>query len=204
MLVHVRLPPEHVVAAMVRAINPDRTLELYGMCCEVCYVDIAAAATLTPIARCCTQLENGSTAGSIETTVAQKRAYAARSLAFNVKHPLFCDLFPEAVDVYRKQYEAAVGGAGSSEGAAGGASGGSGTAAGDAGGAEGAQGGARRRGKPAVDAGGAVGATGTPPAGEPPKPGTTSAGVIVLAIGVGLLLVSVALHWWRKGASSEA
>ncbi|EGD73446.1 ubiquitin-conjugating enzyme E2 J2 [Salpingoeca rosetta] len=47
-------------------------------------------------------LEDTPTAGSITTTTAEKRALAKRSLVFNLKDQLFCDLFPETAEEIRE------------------------------------------------------------------------------------------------------
>lgn len=43
-------------------------------------------------------LETDRTLGSVEATVRQRKAYADASLAYNVKDPNFCELFPHLVD----------------------------------------------------------------------------------------------------------
>ena len=43
-------------------------------------------------------LETSPTTGSVETTLAEKHALRAKSVAFNAKDPTFCALFPELVD----------------------------------------------------------------------------------------------------------
>ena len=51
-------------------------------------------------------LDNKPTTGSIETTAAAKRQFAAESLAYNVKHDkVFCSLFPEYVELHEKREE---------------------------------------------------------------------------------------------------
>jgi ubiquitin-conjugating enzyme E2 J2 len=46
------------------------------------------------------QLENQATLGSITTTDAQKRKYAAASLAANCANPIFRKLFPDLVELH--------------------------------------------------------------------------------------------------------
>lgn len=48
----------------------------------------------------CGQLENQATLGSITTTDAQKRKYAAASLATNCGNPVFRKLFPDLVELH--------------------------------------------------------------------------------------------------------
>lgn len=44
------------------------------------------------------------TTGSIETTTAAKRTFAAQSLAYNVKNDeMFCSLFPEYVELWEER-----------------------------------------------------------------------------------------------------
>ena len=46
------------------------------------------------------------TTGSIETSMAAKRKYAADSLGYNVKNDkMFCSLFPEYVELYEEREE---------------------------------------------------------------------------------------------------
>jgi len=61
-------------------------------------------------------LDNKPTTGSIETSTAAKRTFAADSLAYNVKNDkMFCSLFPEYVELWedrekeRKEQLAALG-----------------------------------------------------------------------------------------------
>jgi len=61
-------------------------------------------------------MDNKPTTGSIETTTAAKRTFAADSLAYNVKNDkMFCSLFPEYVELWedrekeRKEQLAALG-----------------------------------------------------------------------------------------------
>mmetsp|Transcript_20249 Transcript_20249/g.29071 ORF Transcript_20249/g.29071 Transcript_20249/m.29071 type:complete len:216 (-) Transcript_20249:189-836(-) len=51
-------------------------------------------------------MEETPTAGSVVTSSRMKRAYAAKSLAFNCKDKNFCALFPELVELYEAQQEA--------------------------------------------------------------------------------------------------
>lgn len=48
----------------------------------------------------CPQLETAKTVGSIDTTDADKRMYAAASMKYNVQDRVFCTLFPELVEMY--------------------------------------------------------------------------------------------------------
>lgn len=51
-------------------------------------------------------MDNKPTTGSIETSVAAKRKYAAESLGYNVKNDkMFCSLFPEYVELYEEREE---------------------------------------------------------------------------------------------------
>nr|CCA17577.1 ubiquitinconjugating enzyme E2 putative [Albugo laibachii Nc14] len=50
-------------------------------------------------------LENQSTLGSIVTSEAQKRRYAAASLEYNCSSPVFRKLFPDLVEKYRNRLE---------------------------------------------------------------------------------------------------
>jgi len=50
-------------------------------------------------------LESSSTYGSITVGVESKRRFAKESLEFNVKNTTFCTLFPDLVDLYKKQKE---------------------------------------------------------------------------------------------------
>ncbi|NXW79394.1 UB2J2 enzyme, partial [Hirundo rustica] len=47
-------------------------------------------------------VEKGPTLGSIETSEFTKRQLAAQSLAFNLKDKVFCELFPEVVEVRKR------------------------------------------------------------------------------------------------------
>lgn len=47
--------------------------------------------------------DNKSTFGSIETSEATKRIYAKESLEYNVKNKIFCELFPELVELYNEK-----------------------------------------------------------------------------------------------------
>lgn len=49
--------------------------------------------------------DTSATFGSIETTYAQKRKFAADSLAFNIQDPVFCELFPDITDEIKKTLE---------------------------------------------------------------------------------------------------
>jgi ubiquitin-conjugating enzyme E2 J2 len=48
-------------------------------------------------------LENTATVGSIDTSDDTKRSFAAKSLAFNLKDPIFVTLFPHMRDIHDKQ-----------------------------------------------------------------------------------------------------
>jgi len=48
-------------------------------------------------------LDSTSTVGSIETSAAQKRLFAARSMEENIKNKEFCSLFPHLVEKYQKE-----------------------------------------------------------------------------------------------------
>lgn len=51
-------------------------------------------------------MDNKPTTGSIETSLAAKRKFAADSLEYNVKNDkMFCSLFPEYVELYEKREE---------------------------------------------------------------------------------------------------
>lgn len=50
-------------------------------------------------------IETSSTVGSIETSTSQKLEFARQSLAFNVRDPAFCKLFPQYVELHRKRLE---------------------------------------------------------------------------------------------------
>lgn len=45
------------------------------------------------------QLENSPTLGSMSTTDYEKRQLAAQSLEYNLKDKMFCELFPDTVEV---------------------------------------------------------------------------------------------------------
>jgi len=45
------------------------------------------------------QIEKSPTLGSINTTDYEKRKLAVQSLEFNLKNKMFCELFPETVEV---------------------------------------------------------------------------------------------------------
>ncbi|CAB9516199.1 Probable ubiquitin-conjugating enzyme E2 33 [Seminavis robusta] len=47
-------------------------------------------------------VETAPTLGSVETSTRQKRQYAQQSLAYNVRDPMFQQLFPEYVEQYQK------------------------------------------------------------------------------------------------------
>jgi len=48
-------------------------------------------------------IESGTTHGSIETSIRQKRKFATKSLEYNVQDPDFCKLFPQYVEMYKEQ-----------------------------------------------------------------------------------------------------
>ncbi|XP_066583247.1 ubiquitin-conjugating enzyme E2 J2-like [Prorops nasuta] len=50
-------------------------------------------------------LEKSPTLGSINTTDFQKKQFAAQSLEYNLKDKLFCELFPETVEVIKAELE---------------------------------------------------------------------------------------------------
>jgi ubiquitin-conjugating enzyme E2 J2 len=51
-------------------------------------------------------LDSHPTSGSIETTTMQKRKLAAQSLAYNVRDKVFCELFPEYVELHQERVAA--------------------------------------------------------------------------------------------------
>jgi len=56
----------------------------------------------------CLQIEKSPTLGSINTTDYEKAQLAAQSLEYNLKDKMFCELFPETVEVlfhYMSYYE---------------------------------------------------------------------------------------------------
>jgi ubiquitin-conjugating enzyme E2 J2 len=50
-------------------------------------------------------VETAPTLGSVETTSRQKRQYAQNSLAYNIRDPVFRQLFPEYVEMHKKVME---------------------------------------------------------------------------------------------------
>ncbi|CAD6994278.1 unnamed protein product [Ceratitis capitata] len=50
-------------------------------------------------------LESTPTLGSIETTIYEKQRYARKSLEYNLKDPIFCELFPEVCEEIKKLLE---------------------------------------------------------------------------------------------------
>lgn len=46
------------------------------------------------------QIEKSPTLGSINTTDYEKRQLAAQSLEYNLRDKMFCELFPETVEVF--------------------------------------------------------------------------------------------------------
>jgi len=50
------------------------------------------------------QIEKSPTLGSINTTDYEKRQLAAQSLEYNLKDKMFCELFPETVEVVKLLY----------------------------------------------------------------------------------------------------
>jgi ubiquitin-conjugating enzyme E2 J2 len=51
------------------------------------------------------QIEKSPTLGSINTTDYEKAQLAAQSLEYNLKDKMFCELFPETVEVlFRRTY----------------------------------------------------------------------------------------------------
>jgi ubiquitin-conjugating enzyme E2 J2 len=50
-------------------------------------------------------LESAPTSGSVESTIQQKRKLAKRSLEYNVRDKVFCQLFPELVALYTQPSE---------------------------------------------------------------------------------------------------
>jgi hypothetical protein len=50
-------------------------------------------------------VEKTATTGSIETNDATKRKLASESLDWNVKEKMFCNLFPEYVEIWEKREE---------------------------------------------------------------------------------------------------
>lgn len=48
-------------------------------------------------------LEDSPTFGSIVTSDAFKRKVAKESLSFNIKNKIFCEIFPELVDLYEEE-----------------------------------------------------------------------------------------------------
>ena len=51
-------------------------------------------------------IETAPTLGSIETSTRQKRQFAKQSLAYNVRDPTFCKLFPEYVERHQEELAA--------------------------------------------------------------------------------------------------
>lgn len=60
-------------------------------------------------------VESAPTLGSIESTTAQKRSYAAQSLDFNCKDATFRKLFPDMVQLHQKRLEERIKAAGGKE-----------------------------------------------------------------------------------------
>lgn len=50
-------------------------------------------------------MESKPTLGSIESTMAEKRKFAQKSMKFNCKEKLFCQCFPELVETYKASQE---------------------------------------------------------------------------------------------------
>nr|QBH73234.1 ubiquitin-conjugating enzyme E2 j2 [Thermobia domestica] len=50
-------------------------------------------------------IEKSPTLGSIETSDYEKRQFAALSLEYNLKDKIFCELFPDLVDIIKKELE---------------------------------------------------------------------------------------------------
>mmetsp|Transcript_71120 Transcript_71120/g.122217 ORF Transcript_71120/g.122217 Transcript_71120/m.122217 type:complete len:123 (-) Transcript_71120:388-756(-) len=63
-------------------------------------------------------LENDPTLGSVDASTRQRRALAQRSLAFNCKDKVFCEVFPHLFEIYeeQKRQEVAQGGVSASSG----------------------------------------------------------------------------------------
>lgn len=53
-------------------------------------------------------VETTPTAGSIQTSTGEKKMLARKSLEYNCRDKIFCELFPELVELYNKSQEMKV------------------------------------------------------------------------------------------------